>query len=524
MKISSVAEMRAMDRTAIEQYGIADELLMENAGEAAYFCILQHLGISEKRFLVFCGDGNNGGDGLVIARKILSNGGEVSVIIVGDPNRYTAAAKLNYTIIRRLPIVVQTIDQVRSLRSGIDGADVLIDALLGTGLTRKVAGQHRKVIDQINRSGKTVVSVDIPSGINGDTGRVMGTAVRAHYTVTFGLPKIGTILFPGCEYCGELFVSHISFPPQLYVSDRIKVAVNIPQSLPARARDGHKGTFGDVLFIAGSSSYFGAPCFAALSFLKAGGGYSRLAAPASMIPFLASRGSELVFLPQQETPGRSIALNNKKALLAMAAAVDMVVLGPGISLDPETQQLARELIREIHKPLLIDGDGITAFCSQPDIIGKRTGPTVITPHPGEMGRIVQASAAAIEENRIPVLQQAAQKLHATIVLKGAHSLIGLPDGRIFVNLTGNSGMATAGSGDVLNGSIAAMACLGLPLEEAVKKGVFIHGLAGDLAARDRGEDGITARDILEYLPLAMKSDREGTSAMVTRQCFGPAVI
>jgi NAD(P)H-hydrate epimerase len=278
------------------------------------------------------------------------------------------------------------------------------------------------------------------------------------------------------------------------------------------------------LFIAGASSYFGAPYFAALSFLKAGGGYSRLAAPQSMTPFLANKGSEIVFVPQKETKSGSIALENKPALLELAARMDMVVLGPGLSLDEETQELARELVKEIPKPLLLDGDGITALCKNLEILKKRDAETILTPHLGEMSRIAKTGVPEIALKKTEILQRTAKELNAMIVLKGAHSLIGYPDERVYINLSGNAGMATAGSGDVLTGTIAAMFGLGLTVQDAVRKGVFIHGLSGDLAAEDEGEDGITAQDIMEYLPLAVKVDREGLDQSLLERYIGPHVV
>jgi hydroxyethylthiazole kinase-like uncharacterized protein yjeF len=352
----------------------------------------------------------------------------------------------------------------------------------------------------------------------------MGTAVKADHTVTFGLPKIGNLLFPGYDLCGKLCVSHISFPPSIYDVDSLKVEINHPVELPPRDKDGHKGDFGQVLFIGGAASYFGAPHFAASSFLKAGGGYARLAAPQSVTPVIATKGSEIVFVPQKETPSGSIALENKSALLELSERMDMVVLGPGLSLVDETQQLARDLAREINRPLLVDGDGITALCMDLQAIRERKGVTILTPHLGEMSRITDTPAPEINVNKIDVLQSTASDLNAIIVLKGAHSLIGYPDERVFINMSGNSGMATAGSGDVLTGTIAAMFGLGLSLQDAVRKGVFIHGLSGDLAAKDKGEDGITAQDILNYLPMAVKMDREGLNDILRDRYAGAHVV
>ncbi|MBW2673233.1 MAG: NAD(P)H-hydrate dehydratase [Deltaproteobacteria bacterium] len=524
MKVSSVAKMRELDWTAIEKFGIEDELLMENAGLATYGVIRDEIGIKDRRFVVFCGVGNNGGDGCVVARKIYSNGGEVVVYIVGNRKKFTGSAAMNLASAERLPLQVEELRDAASAEAAVSDCDAIIDAIFGTGLARDVTGLHREVIDLINAASRPVFSVDIPSGVNGDTGMVMGAAVKADCTVTFGLPKVGNMLFPGYGLCGRLYVTHISFPPSHYDNDSLRVEINAPPPIPPRGVEGHKGNFGDILTIAGGAGYFGAPYLAAFSFLKAGGGYSRLAAPRSITPHLAVMGSEIVFVPKGETAAGSIASTNRDALLELSQKVDMVVMGPGLSLDEETQGLARELAGEIEKPLLVDGDGITALCADLKIIRKRTAPTILTPHLGELSRITGIGVEEIRANRIGVLQSAASDLNAIIVMKGAHSLIGYPDGRVFINLSGNSGMATAGSGDVLTGTIAAMFGLGLPLEDAVRKGVFIHGLAGDLAAEDEGEDGITASDILGYLPLAVKMDREGLDEDLRARYEGMIVL
>ncbi len=509
MKVASVAEMRNMDSRAVKELSIPEEMLMENAGLASYRVISREAAVKGQKCLVICGPGNNGGDGLVVARVLHSNGADVKIFLAAGEGKFKGAAKSNLKIIKNLPIKMRQVESASAVKNEILHSRVLVDALLGTGLDREVSGLYRALIQLMNESGKTILSLDIPSGINGDTGEVMGTAVRANCTVAFGLPKVGNMLYPGYDYCGKLFVSHISFPPAMHENASLKIQTNDHISLPARPPDAHKGSMGKALFIAGSTSYYGAPYFSALSFLKAGGGYAYLAAPRSVASVVARKGSEIVFVPLKETAAGSLSLANRQRLLELSEKTDMVVIGPGLSLEEETGQLVRELTTAIKKPLLIDGDGISALAEDLHLIRQRRAPAILTPHLGEMARLTKETMKHLSGYRIPVLQETAGDLGAVLVMKGAHSLIGAPDGRVFINLSGNSGMATAGSGDVLAGAIAAMFGMGLPLEDAVRKGVFIHGFAGDLAAADKGEDGITASDILKYLPLAMKRDREG---------------
>lgn len=512
MKVSRVDEMRDLDKEAMEKFGIAQEILMENAGEAAYFTILREFGIKNRKFMIFCGSGNNGGDGFVVARKIHSTGGKVKVFLLADRDKYKGSARKNLDVLANFPIEIEYISRAESARKGLLEADAIVDAIFGTGLTRKVEGICWDVIGLINESKKEVFAIDIPSGINGDTGQEMGISVKADYTITYGLPKIGNLLYPGYERCGKLYVSHISFPPSIYEADSIKVEIAKPIPLPERNPNTTKMDYGPVLFIAGAVNYFWAPHASAYSFLKAGGGYSFLACPKSLAPFIAEAGREVVFRPQEETNEGSIALKNKNELLELSKRMKMVVMGPGLSLNEETQSLVRELAREIEKPLLIDGDGITAVAKEIGILKERKATTILTPHSGEMARITKEERSEIERNRVDILQRTCKELNAIIVLKGPHTLIGYPDQKVLVSISGDTGgkagMATAGSGDVLNGTVAAMFGLGLNLEEAVQIGVFIHGLSGDLAAKEKGPDGMIAEDILGFLPLAVKYYRE----------------
>jgi NAD(P)H-hydrate epimerase len=508
MKVARVLEMQNMDREAIERYKISDELLMENAGLSVFDTINREFNIRDNHFFIFCGTGNNGGDGLVLARKLHSAGAMVRICLLDNPEKYRDAAQKNWQIIKELKLPALLSPSAEELNSLISPDDIIIDAIFGTGLSREIAGYFYQIIQLINNKDNQVISVDIPSGINGNTGNINGIAIKADYTVTFGLPKVGNILYPGHSYGGELFLSHISFPPELYNDKKLSIHINTPLSIPERQPDGHKGTFGNALFIAGAPYYYGAPYFASLSFLKAGGGYSRLAAPSSLIPFIASKASEVVFLPQKETETGTISLAAFDELLQWSEKVDIVIIGPGLSLHEETQSLIRKLITEIKKPLIIDGDGLTALSKNISILTEREHPTILTPHYGEISSLIKRTVQEIKKETIRVVEEFCKNYNSILVAKGAHSIIGLPAGNIYINMTGNDGMATAGSGDVLTGTVAAMYTLGLPVELAVREGVLIHGLAGDIAACKKGKDGITAQDILNYLPRAVKTIRE----------------
>jgi hydroxyethylthiazole kinase-like uncharacterized protein yjeF len=528
MFISTVERMRELDARAVSEYGIGEVMLMENAGVAAFSVIRRETVIEAARFAIVCGTGNNGGDGLVLARMLRSAGGDVTVICFGHHGSFRGAARTNYEIATKIAAAgskttpgfeLLFVDPVHTLppdfSERLSRSDMIVDAMFGTGLSRNVDGVFCEAIDAINRSGRPVLSLDIPSGIAGDTGAVMGTAVRASMTVTFGLPKLGNLLFPGYGHCGRLFLSHISFPPSLYDDGSIRYHVNLPRELPPRNQAGHKGSFGDILVVAGAPGYFGAPAFAGNAVLRGGAGYCRLAAPRAVVPHIAALAPGLVFVPLAENKAGAVSKSNIDLLLDTANRCDMVIVGPGLSTDAKTMETVRAFAAAVEKPLLVDGDALTAVAAgaassdfAKSVIGERTHPTVLTPHVGEMARLTGLSIPEVAERPVTVLTETAAALSSVIVLKGAHSLIGYPDGTVFVNPSGNAGMATAGSGDVLAGTIGAMYGLGLGFEQAVRSGVFVHGLAGDIAAQAIGEDGITAQDILDALPEAVRRYRE----------------
>ncbi len=480
--------------------------------------------VSGRQTLICCGAGNNGGDGFVVARKILSDGGNPVVLLLGDPARYRGAARANFDLLTRIGAEVVAFTDLAAAQALIREADLIVDGVFGTGLSKPVGGHYADVIAAINTAGKPVLSLDIPSGINGDSGQVMGVAIRADVTVTFGLPKVDNLLSPGRDHGGESFVTRISFPPDLTRAPELHIAVNQPPPLPKRDPAGHKGTFGDVLFIAGAVGYYGAPYLAAMAFLKAGGGYARLAAPASIVPVIAARGSEIVYHPQAETAAGSLAYGNRADLEARIRRADMLIMGPGLSLDPETARLVGDLTESTDVPLLLDGDALTVLSETPERIARRGGRTVLTPHLGEMARLTGTTVADLQNDPIGHLQQAARRFQAVIVLKGAASLIGFPDGHLLINGSGSDAMATAGAGDVLTGTIAAMYGLGLAFEDAVGKGVFVHGRAGELAAAAIGADGVTASQILEFLPPALLQDRTTGDDTDFQRYGGPRVV
>lgn len=508
MKVSSVEETRRLDERAMGEFCVPDRLLMENAGQAVYYAILSRLGVRGRRFAVLAGPGNNGGDAFVAARKLYSTGAGVRVLVLADPAAYTGAARLNHEMLVRSGAQILVDPPLEDVGKTLHWCDAVVDGLLGTGITRDVTGRLREVIEEVNGSGRPVVAIDIPSGVDGNTGHVRGAAIRAQTTVTFGLPKRGNLLYPGAELGGNLIVSHISFPPRLTSAPEIVVAVSEPSAFPDSSDEAH-GDPGEVLVVAGTREATGAAEITAAALLGAGGGRCRLAVPRSAAPRTGDLPSGVVVVHQAETAAGGLAPDALEEIMGLHRSAASVVLGPLLSADRETRDVVRSLVSHIPQPLVINGDGALTVAVGREVLSRRTEPVVLLLSPDELTDLVGSAVARSGADPIRAVQDAAESLHAILVLEGRNTLVGLPDRRVFIDPRRTPGAAYAGSRDVLAGTIAAMHGRGLPLEEAVPSGVFLRGIAGELAVGIKGHDGIHGRDIVARLPEATRRWREG---------------
>lgn len=512
MKVVTSGEMREIDRRAIQEFGIPGVVLMENAALKVFEAAKGMLGeAAGKRVLVFAGKGNNGGDGFAAARHLANWGAEVEVLLFAPKKYLSGDALINFSIIINMGIPVHdvlTSEDLEMVKSRLAGASLIIDAILGTGIKGPVSGILRDAVLLINNSGIPVLSVDIPSGVNGDNGRVCGDAVRADITVTFGLPKRGHFLFPGAEHTGKLLVEDIGIPKRVIeqyedITGELITRSRIAGLITKRKRDVHKGTFGRVFFLAGSAGYTGAAFLACQGALRSGSGLVTLGVPESINPVMEVKLTEVMTLPLPETDEGTLSRDAVPAVLEQVRASRALGVGPGLSTCKDVPEVVKTLVREADIPLVLDADALNSLADDPDILKSRKAPAVITPHPGEMARLLGTSTAEVQEDRIEVAREAAAKWGVIVVLKGANTIIGHPDGRFFINTTGNPGMATGGTGDVLTGIITSFLGQGMSPLDAALAGVYIHGLAGDRVSLEKGERGLTAGDIVETLPLVI---------------------
>ncbi len=524
MKILTAAEIRRIDRLSHDKYGIPGTILMENAGmrvvEAVDGCVDDLDGAS---VLVLCGKGNNGGDGFVVARQLIQRGAAPQVFLFARPDAVSGDARQNLDILTALghgPVVVDDRAAWDEAASRIGEVDVVVDALLGTGLSKPVDGLLARAISSINDvfSKAAVVSVDVPSGSAADSGDVQGPVVEADVTVTFSALKHCLVSPPACHFAGEVIVADIGNPHPLIDSAKDAVELLDPASFPdaafPRDLDTHKGDYGKVLIVGGSLGKGGAAAMAARAALQSGAGLVTAAVPRGTLPVVAGHTPEVMTEALPETADGTLSAEALRRVGSrLVDGKSVVAIGPGIGTHPETFDAVRELVKALELPVVLDADGINAFAGHAEALipdGSGAAPRILTPHPGEMARLTGASIAEIHRDRLTVAREFASAHGVHIVLKGFRTVIAGPDGSAFVNPTGNAGMATAGSGDVLTGMIAGV--LGQPhlgaLAERIGLAVFLHGLAGDRAANEVGEESMLATDILHFLPEAWSELRD----------------
>ena len=521
MKILSTSEMQRIDRLSTERYGVPSLELMENAGRSvAGFVSERYAPLEEQRIAVLCGRGNNGGDGLVASRTLRERGLKPRVLLFAEPGAIKGDAATNLARLEASGAleIVSTSEEWRRVYPSLKGITLLIDALLGTGLARPLEGFLLDVVRDVNRlePPPTVVAVDLPSGMSADSATLIGECIRADASVTFTAPKLAHVFPPACEHVGTWVVKQIGTPREALESDpSLQLNLTAPEDIAwvgePRRPDAHKGNFGHVLVIAGSLGKTGAAAMTARAALRAGAGLVTVATPRSALPIVAGLGLEFMTEPLGETSAGTISRQalDLGQIDRILEGKSLVALGPGIGTMPETVDFVRELVRRVTLPMVIDADGLNSIAGHLDCLGSGDRIRVLTPHPGEMARLAGRSTSEIQSRRLEAARSFAAAHSLQVVLKGFRTLTADPSGAVWVNPTGNPGMATGGTGDVLTGLIAGLLAQfrERPVAEAVAAAVYIHGLAGDLAAEELGEISMLAGDLLEAVPHALSLAR-----------------
>lgn len=518
MKLVTAKEMKALDVQAQNDYAMPGILLMDNAAQAVAEAVHEALTALEgERVVIFCGGGNNGGDGLGAARWLQSYGVSVRAFIVGaalDAVQGDAAIELAmFTKAGGRVEALSTEDDWVLAELAASKADVLVDALLGTGFHGELEGDVLRACELLNKSEKYILAVDIPTGVNADNGAVSENAVRADHTVTMALVKTGLLLYPGREYCGDIELADISMPVKLveeYQSDKYRLTDEIVRELlPLRKANAHKGDAGRVVICAGSPGYTGAAALASDAAVKAGAGLVSLYTPLSSRDVLAIKLTEVMVHGLLERMPGILGGGAASDVASSAEAADVLAIGPGLGTSESTQEAVRTILQKITTPVVIDADALTALAGHTEILAAMQAPKVLTPHPGEMARLTGLEIAEIEADRINIAKKYAEQWQAIVVLKGAPTVIGCPNGTVYVNSTGNSSLATGGSGDVLTGIIAGLAAQEISLQEAAICGVYLHGLAAELTGIDIG---LAAGELAALLPQAREQVLYGAEA------------
>ena len=510
MDIVTSQQMRNIDRRAVEIYKISGSTLMCNAAKSIYEFIAERIAdYNVREYFVFCGNGNNGGDGYEIARLLLACGAFVTVISLGDTNdnkndaaymkeQYVSAGgkTINADICMKEPLAAQK-------------DAIIIDAIFGTGLNLDIKGVEKRMIEMIDQMPYYTISVDLPSGINADNGHVMGIAVHADVTIALCLRKIAHVLSSAKAYMGEVIVKEIGIPQEAINDEGLNIRAYQKQdainTLPIYSHNEHKGSCGKVLVVGGSRTMYGAPVMASQAALRSGSGIVRTAVPETIWNSVVAKTLEVMSIPLKATQNGTISIEELDKILELSEKSDAVVIGCGLSIDDDTKQIVYELIKQSNRPLLIDADGLSILALNTEVLSRSKVPIVLTPHVVEMSRLNGLTITEIENDRIGTAQQFAMRYeNLTVVLKGSNTVTAYADGEVFVNTSGNPGMATAGSGDVLAGVIGSLMAKNIDPFMAAATGVYIHGLAGDLAAEALSQYGMIASDIFERLPYALK--------------------
>jgi len=513
MKVATAEEMQELDRKAIETYRIPGVVLMENAGRGATEVISNVFpDLQKKRIAIVAGKGNNGGDGFVIGRHLLNKGIPIKVFLLTEPKSLRGDAEINYQIFSRMKgevISIPSSKDYQKVKKDLEKFGLLIDGIFGTGLDAEVRGYYREVIDHLNALKKPIVAIDIPSGLSANTGKPLGTAIRASLTITFGLPKVGHLISPGTDYVGKVKVIDIGIPRSLVDEEKIQTHLLEEEeirgwlSVPRRL-DTHKGDYGHLLVIAGSVGKTGAAAMACEAALRMGAGLVTLAIPKSLNAIMEMKLTEVMTEPLPETPKQTISLRAFNSLLRLCEKKRAVIIGPGIGTFKETQSLILKLIKTLDIPIILDADGLTALATQPKTLPAANRSLILTPHPGEMARLINSTAKGVQEDRIGVSRKFSQSSHVHLVLKGFRTLIANPKGEVFINPTGNPGMASGGTGDVLTGMIGGLICQGFDILTSLQISVYLHGLAGDKVAQEIGEKSLVATDIIKKIPTLLQ--------------------
>ena len=507
MKVVTARQMQALDRETIEGVGIPGAVLMENAARGLARHLVDYCPAARTgRVVVLAGRGNNGGDGHAVARILNGWGARVEVFLLADPQDVSGDARINLDALFKLGIpVFEMPNEFADPGRRIGHADAVVDALFGTGLSKVVTGRYADAIERINRARGFVCSVDLPSGLSADSGEALGAAVHADLTVTFGLPKIAHVTYPGVVYCGDVEVVDIGIPPSVVDSAEIPLAATEAGEVTAflgepRTADAHKGHFGHLLVLAGSAGMTGAAVLTARAAARVGAGLVTCGIPQPIAVSVESRLLDAMTIPLSATRTGSFAETAATRAVAAAKQRSAIAIGPGLSTAGQTAKFVHSVLSRADVPAVVDADALNCIGRRHAVFKRRKAPTVLTPHPGEMARLTGRPTAEIQADRIGAARALASATGCVVLLKGAATVIANPDGEARINPTGNPGLATGGAGDVLTGLIGGLLAQGVGAFEAAWAGAYLHGLAADRAAADVGERALVAGDVIDALP------------------------